>query len=692
MGPPSAHMPPSKASCPDDDEQLRAFRACPVLKPEPFEAWLPDVMWAAHMLADTLAVCWEWGLLALLTVASGLVPEDRFEPAPSISIPSSLWVVLLHPGATNSSGVVQAIATSVATMFDWLYAYENNRDLAAQREEAPRRQLLAGGGSLAATGLQMSLQQNRGAALSVEPEIEQVLSWFTAESSIDRAAPAKLWDGSDWHRPVMDKTRAFTVHKPWFGCCSGGHIPEMHKATLQDVFGLRQRVTAVYGAPKWSTIAEVRSACAKLPTQSHKPAQFMAGLCYPLLRWAVGRDGMTFIPCPGDGAQALVDENFDEHMAMQQDAFLQPGRHEEAKYHGKLRTKFNRMALALHVLQAVCAAWRSTQDATDIADTWGLNFQADAQIPKDVFQFAYAFCDHAEAVWRLLDFARTGHALPSDPSAQDIQSSQLPLAPPEKTYDFESLMTAMRGSQHGPGNDDLDAITELGAALPGILLRFVQRLPLHGFTLAILLKFMEAVLSVGVGSWFYWNQSDAAKRKLAKIWKEHTHFGVFLACLMLQSLGLGQWCRSIKTAGGGRGIWFFEKRKVSAQMRPILVCLGLTADSVPSLDSYTESVQRPTSRPPRAPAVTVWKVSPSTEVLQSLSAALGLHFAVGEAAAPAAAVLLRDDGFGAAPPPPLHEDLIADLPQAEIPDVASTDEDPPSAPGDIFNDPLTPER
>ena len=77
-------MPPSKASCPDDDEQLRAFRACPVLKPEPFEAWLPDVMWAAHMLADTLAVCWEWGLLALLTVASGLVPEDRFEPAPSV--------------------------------------------------------------------------------------------------------------------------------------------------------------------------------------------------------------------------------------------------------------------------------------------------------------------------------------------------------------------------------------------------------------------------------------------------------------------------------------------------------------------------------------------------------------------------------------------------------------------------------
>ena len=89
-------MPSSKLMCPDDDEQLRAFRACPVLKAEAFQAWLLDVMWAARALADTLAVCWEWGLLAL----SGLIPVDRFEPAPSISSPSSLWVVLLHPGAT----------------------------------------------------------------------------------------------------------------------------------------------------------------------------------------------------------------------------------------------------------------------------------------------------------------------------------------------------------------------------------------------------------------------------------------------------------------------------------------------------------------------------------------------------------------------------------------------------------------
>ena len=113
-------------------------------------------------------------------------------------------------------------------MFDWLHVAENVGRDEETGEEAPRRQLLAGGGSLAATGLQMSLSQNRGAALSVEPGIDQVLAWFTAESSIDRAARAKLSDGSDWHRPVMDKTHAFTVPKPWFGCFSVGHVPEMH--------------------------------------------------------------------------------------------------------------------------------------------------------------------------------------------------------------------------------------------------------------------------------------------------------------------------------------------------------------------------------------------------------------------------------------------------------------------------------
>ena len=129
---------------------------------------------------------------------------------------------------------------------------------------------------------------------------------------------------------------------------------QMRKSTLQDVFGLRQRITGVFGHPQWSTIAQIRAACARLPTEAHT----MAGLCYPLLRWSVGRNGATFKPWdPDDGAQQRVDANFDEHVAMQRDAFSQPGRHDEAKYHGKLRTKFNRLVARLLLLFKASFWW-----------------------------------------------------------------------------------------------------------------------------------------------------------------------------------------------------------------------------------------------------------------------------------------------------------------------------------------------
>ena len=46
----------------------------------------------------------------------------------------------------------------------------------AEKEPLPRRQIVAGGGSLAATGLQMSQKQNRGAAVVVEPELDLVFA------------------------------------------------------------------------------------------------------------------------------------------------------------------------------------------------------------------------------------------------------------------------------------------------------------------------------------------------------------------------------------------------------------------------------------------------------------------------------------------------------------------------------------
>ena len=170
---PTARVPGALKECPDDDTQTAAFRACPRLDPASFRESIPDVMWAAELLSKTLAVCWEWAFLALLTTVSGLVPEDRIELTPSMSIPSSLWVLLLQPGSTNSSGVTRVVSEALRLMFARQWKDElaqHDEVVAALPENAeeppapPRRQLLAGGGSLAATGLQMSLAPNRNPA------------------------------------------------------------------------------------------------------------------------------------------------------------------------------------------------------------------------------------------------------------------------------------------------------------------------------------------------------------------------------------------------------------------------------------------------------------------------------------------------------------------------------------------------
>ena len=85
--------------------------------------------------------------------------------------------------------------------------------------------------------------------MAAECEVEGVFTWFQNEMGVDKAVPGKLWDGNTWHRPVMDKAKAFTVESPWFGFIAGAHIPETYKATLHDAFGLRERFTVSFAEP-----------------------------------------------------------------------------------------------------------------------------------------------------------------------------------------------------------------------------------------------------------------------------------------------------------------------------------------------------------------------------------------------------------------------------------------------------------
>ena len=68
---------------------------------------------------------------------------------------------------------------------------------------------------------------------------------------------------------------------------------------------------------------------------------------------------MTLTPSVEDGAQEIVDEKFDEHVAIQKENFLVDDQQEESKRHGKLRTKHDRLVIPLHYLDALCEHWVS---------------------------------------------------------------------------------------------------------------------------------------------------------------------------------------------------------------------------------------------------------------------------------------------------------------------------------------------
>jgi hypothetical protein len=136
----------------------------------------------------------------------------------------------------------------------------------------------------------------------------------------------------------------------------------------EDSFGLRERLTVGFPRPTWKTIREIRAACARLPVNSGKPEDFLAALLFPILKNALAHPGgRVFQPSRMDGAQGLVDEKFDGHMSLQSEAFLKPGQHHESKKHGKLRTKFDRALLAMHMLACACKTYKAQKEAAGAA-------------------------------------------------------------------------------------------------------------------------------------------------------------------------------------------------------------------------------------------------------------------------------------------------------------------------------------
>ena len=331
-------------------------------------------------------------------------------------------------------------------------------------------------------------------------------------------------------------------------------------------------------------MAQIRANCKKLPIESHKPAYFLAALMYPLFLWSLKHAKLEYTAEENDGALAKADENFDGHVALQKEAFLQPGKHDDARYHGKCRTKFDRVVLSTHLLNSICCAFKmfmaAPVDAAHGGDVgveppprmlkekrnWCQDFHVPKKIAKNVVECGYHFGDHSEEVWNKLDFASKSHRLP--PTNVNIDASQHEAPglleahlPRVEVVDLTSLPRTWLRADQWFSEGDLE--TNMLATKADVM-RFMRALPLANqeFTVEVL-RHMGSIILKSTGRWFYWSQTESAKRKLKACLtnanKHKASLYTFITCIVLRELGLGLLAKTVALAGGGRSNYFFLK-------------------------------------------------------------------------------------------------------------------------------------
>lgn len=220
-------------------------------------------------------------------------------------------------------------------------------------------------------------------------------------------------------------------------------------------------------------------------------------------------------------------------------------------------------------------------------------------------EFGYTFCDHSESVWKCLDFGRKDHSLPSEADAPgETQPAVVP--PPAAPVDYFRLVEAWaRKAVHDQVVSAADLDKFLGST-PEDAARWVESLPqADGLTAEILRQMIQTILS-SRGRWFYWAQSEPTKNSIKRLLpveaKKKVVCHTFLACFVMQALGLGKVVSTVDGPGGGRRNWLLLKRPVTEDMHAVLAEVGYSPDTTPSLQSYIASILNCQEVPPRAPA------------------------------------------------------------------------------------------
>ena len=151
-------------------------------------------------------------------------PTAVLNPENSIDVFSLAWTFLLHPGATQSSGLTRMYA-DVCNELD----ISLNRDIMARYQEAVERashSSTLSSGSVEGVGLQASEPQNMGVACGFLAEGSKFLEWLKHESGVNKSICTELMSVSSGNgrRSILRGPSRCIIHTMalWQRAC-GGH-------------------------------------------------------------------------------------------------------------------------------------------------------------------------------------------------------------------------------------------------------------------------------------------------------------------------------------------------------------------------------------------------------------------------------------------------------------------------------------
>ncbi len=359
-----------------------------------------EQLYPAHVLtwkaiAATQSVPWIWVLICELSLTSFLCPTAILLPVNSLRVFSVLWLFFLHPGSTQTSGLLR-LYSDVYDGIELDMNADRRTRRAAHAKAAPKNlarrarsnpyagdiKMTLPTGSLERVGLNMSQPQNTARSCGFMPEGKRFIRWLDNESSINEAIVTELFERYKWDREVLNQDRCFTNYFPYLSVCGALHFQDVAKLfSGDDPLGLLGRLSFVFTTPEFVDLEHLEAANALTnPIFGHleqslavvfrriheahscdwTPAdQFTRMKGYPFRIYRV----------EDDAARQLLREKFDLHVKRQRETYLQD--HDQFKLEGKAKTRNLRFALPFYCLDQArrnvpLDAWSTSLDSTSL--------------------------------------------------------------------------------------------------------------------------------------------------------------------------------------------------------------------------------------------------------------------------------------------------------------------------------------